>query len=549
MDLLVVESVDDEPVVKSKANQVVGVLAGNGADPRRMTRLYNAKSPNNSKGNELTVKSQRALASENANMIFPIKLRDQGLNRKTYYIYTNTEEERSNWVTKILSAKREYSSSVYALNAEPFRLCVVEDRYFGYDSAEAPKLPVFAQATPLDRAIQEYEQKVDSKSLRPCVNSKVNCSISFTFGGMQLTMIGCHNGLYVREEGKKDWTRCLDLTKITQIDVVVDYDLLLILSDKLLVYYNLDQVLSVGISQVPGTIRKTGRETSLTGYAISRSRDVSFFSFGYMHTGPSEKRHLLFYKTKDPDQPLKKTSIIEVMEPIKERGLQNKRSHVISKSISQASTEYFNSIDTVNISSESTGITLFSSTFCVHTSKGFELMLLNYKNPKLIPDFSSISTAIQRSAALKNIGFHGTTPAATTEAIKRKLDNAKPIGSFMISDNQILLCYDSFAIFCDKFACMSSPLVVNFLCKIKRAVVVYPYLVTVTDDLVEVRKLDGECRLKQVITGKDINLINDRDRQITLSMAHPKVYGKQLVVELINNEFVVEDDNSSLAGL
>lgn len=553
LDLLVVEEVNGEPVAKSKTNHVVGVLAtaGNNADPRRMSRLMNPTSPiSNKAGVDYFAKAPRATASENANMIFPIKLRDLGLNRKTYYIYTNTEEERKTWVDKILTAKREYSSSVYALNAEPFRLQVVEDSYFGYDSS-APKLPVFSQATALDRAIQEYEQQSGTPEKKVVLQSKVNATASFTFGGKQFTIVGLNNGLYVRDESRRVWERCLELSKISQLEVLTDYNVLLVLSDRTLVYYNLDQILSIAVTQAPGGVRRTGRDSNIAGFALSRPKEVSYFSTGYMVTGPSEKRQLLFYKCKDMEQPLKKTSILEVMEPIKERGSQNRRSQFVSKSVLQTSTEYFSHFDSVVIPGETYGITLFSSTFCVHSTKGFELMLLSYKSPKLIPDFSSIGTILQRSAALNSAAptSGNGSPGVATENLKRRLETSKPIGTFLISDNQILLCYDTFAIFCDKFACMSSPLVVNFLCKIKNAAVIYPYLITFSEELVEVRKLDRECRLKQVITGKDITLSDGKDGQVTIALAHPKYPGRQLIVELVNNEFVVEDDNSSLAGL
>lgn len=547
------ESVDGMPVAKSKTNQVVGVLAGNNIESRRMSRLNTPTSPTHAKnGGDYFSKNSRTQASENANMIFPIKLRDLGLNRKTYYIYTNTEEERSIWVEKIISAKREYSSAVYALNAEPFRLRVVEDHYFGYDASETPKLPLFSQATALDRAIQEYEQKAGpSINKKVVLNSKVNCTASFTFGGKQLTIVGLNNGLYARDESKLVWVRCLDLPKITQIDVIPDYDLLLVLSDRTLIYYNLDQVISIAVTQAPGSIRRTGRDSMIAGFALSRPKEVGYFATGYLATGLSEKRHLLFYKTKELEQPLKKTSVLEVLEPIKERGSQNRRSKFVSRSVTHTSTEYFSHVDSVVIPNETTGITLFSSTFCVHTSKGFELMLLSYKSPKLIPDTSSIGTVLQRSAALNNIAASSgsSNPGAAAESLKRRLESCRPIGAFLISDNQILLVYDTFALFCDKFACLSSPLVVNFLCKIKSAAVIYPYLITVSEELVEVRKLDRECRLKQVITGKDVAMSDSKDGQVMISLAHPKHAGKQLIVELVNNEFVVEDDNSSLAGL
>lgn len=493
-------------------------------------------------------KSKIPRYAENTVLIYPIKLCDLGLNGQSYEIFTETEEERSKWLEKILKTKKDYSSSVYALNAEPFRLRVVESTYFGY-SANL-KLPVYSEGTALDRAIENYEKNLPrfSKQLATTF-ARVNCTVTFLLDERQLTIVGADDGLYVQlGEKRRQWIRCLDLSNIKQIDVLVEFDLLIVLSKGTLIYYNLDQVILPAVNQIPGNMK--GQTRSLvSGYSLSRPNEVLYFATGYHTTGPNEKRHLLFY-CRSPDL-LRKNHIIEVLEPIKEQGLQVQRSKLKTTSISQSSTEYFNHLDTIDIQNETTtGITLFSSTFCVHTSKGFELMLLSYQNRKVIPDNSSISVMFQRSAALmKSRNISGITPGIATEALKRRLEAPTPIKTFMISDNQILLCYERFAIFCDKFANMASPLVINFLCKIKQAIVVYPNLITFSPELVEVRRLDKECLLKQVITGKDIRLVDDRDNQIMMAMAHPKQPDRQLILEFVNNEFDYDDDNSSLAGL
>jgi hypothetical protein len=493
-------------------------------------------------------KSKIPRSSENTVLIYPIKISDLGLNGQSYEIFTETEEERVKWIEKILKTKKDYSASVYALNAEPFRLRVVEGFYFGYSTNL--KLPMFSEGTALDRAIENYEKTLTRLPRQlSATHARVNCAVSFLLDERQLTIIGADDGIYVRlEEKSRQWIRCLDLSNIRQIDVLVEFDLLIVLSKGTLIYYNLDQVILPAVNQIPGQIK--GQTRSLvSGYSLSRPNEVLYFTTGYHTTGPNEKRHILFYG-RSPDL-LRKNHLIEVLEPIKEQGLQVQRSMLKTTSISQSSTEYFNHIDTIDFQNETTtGITLFSSTFCVHTSKGFELMLLSYQNRKLIPDTSSISIMFQRSATLMNSrNVAGMTPGVATEALKRRLDSPTPIKTFMISDNQILLCYERFAIFCDRFANMASPLVVNFLCKIKNAVVVYPNLVTFSPELVEVRRLDKECLLKQVITGKDIRLVEDWDKQIMMAMAHPKHPDRQLILELVNNEFDYDDDNSSLAGL
>lgn len=67
------------------------------------------------------------------------------------------------------------------------------------------------------------------------------------------------------------WVRCLDLTKVTQLEILTEYNVLLVLTDKTLVWYHLDQVLAIVQNQ-----NRKSRDLALTGYAISRSREVSF---------------------------------------------------------------------------------------------------------------------------------------------------------------------------------------------------------------------------------------------------------------------------------
>lgn len=789
MELLVIEQADGEPVAKSNTKMITGVLSGNTAEAgRRLSKIYNAASSPSSEssangGNTFRTNSNISLNgtgangktspnspvvtvlnsnNENENIIFPIKIRDLGQNKKTYVIYTQTEDERKNWVNKILAAKREYSSAVYAYNAEPFKLRVIETGFFNYESlSESPKIPLFTEANPMDRALRDYET-VNSSSKntslmlntkagnsgstlnktgfannnttnnapvdqKKCAQSRINCVVTCNHGGKLFFVVGTDNGIYAcdmtikkaskqqqeRKKGRKPvnarnerngtsnhpvedelnqvdsaawassgWIKCLNIVKVTQMEVLTDYNLLIVLTDKTLVYYHLDQFLSI----VMNAYHKP-RDNHMAGYAISsRNRDVTYFATGYMTSGMNEKRELLFYKCKDPKDTLKKSSLIEILEPVKERGTQKKRSHfvvagagransnnsnysatstntmdsVISidrSETSHSSTEYFKSYDQVYIPQDSYGITLLSSTFFVHCAKGFQLLSLNFikYQPKLVPEPSSIPLVMHRGfITSSNYPYHSSpssyihqsnsasspigsslpigkneikssstsaiTSSSTADAFKRKLESSKPIASFMINDNTILLVYDQLAIFVDKYGQLSSPLHANLLCKINSAIVSYPYLITFSDELIEIRRIDfptgttttpnfssmgsstingkvgsggklangtyqptsplnispkkpiGEAsplssaaksrarsdsphhtcfQLKQVITGKDIRLVDgQRDyRQIIVAMAHPKIRGQQIMVELIGNEFVVDDDNSSLLGL
>ncbi|VVT45824.1 uncharacterized protein SAPINGB_P000909 [Magnusiomyces paraingens] len=724
LELLVIEQADGEPVIKSNTKMLTGVLSGGSHDSKKQSK--NSSSGNGSSGNgngsnngtgTPAGSGSSGAVYDNENIIYPIKVRDLGAtgnhaSKAVYYLYTQTDEERRAWVSKMLLAKRDYSSAAFAQNSEPFRVRVVEDRFFSYDNGEAPKLAVYAESTALDRGICEYEAANGSTRVGTLTTatSRINCSVTCSLGGKYFMVVGLENGIYACDMSMKkitpadipkrsqsssphkggktlatvpetevtsgvqneetatwvapQWVKVLDLQKTTQLEILTDYNVLIVLSERTLAYYPLDQILAIVMNN-----NRKPRDSNLTGYAISRAKEVTFFATGYMSSGgpgmtADSKRQLVFYNVKkrgpkDPREAIKKNGgsmTVEVVEPVKERGSQKKRSHfIVNKSndntrsdnfdetgaairsgtipnragISNASTEYFREYDSVTVNGEIFGITLFGSTFFAHTGRGFEILALSYKIPRLVPDAASISHALNRSAAVTNKpsghhhhhhhhhhgsgngGFLSPSPQTLSDAVRRKIDGSKPVGAFMINDNCILLVYEQIGIFVDKFGEMSSPIVINLLARAKSALVSYPYLLLFSDEMIEVRKMDvgsaaahgaaasrkirnaaiaavdpkakrnskieieieiepqesqftranlqgsdySSCELKQVITGKHIRLVVDgskrskQGQEIMISMAHPKYSNQQLLVELVPNEFVVEDDNSSLLGL
>ena len=77
--------------------------------------------------------------------------------------------------------------------------------------------------------------------------------------------------------------------KVTQIAVLEEFSLFLLISDKSLIAYHLDHVCPVG--GVPPTSNDSARHAP---QKLSGSRDVGFFN-----TGRMKDRTLVFYKKKD----------------------------------------------------------------------------------------------------------------------------------------------------------------------------------------------------------------------------------------------------------
>lgn len=446
---------------------------------------------------------------------YPFRIRHLGQNI-TYTLYCASSIDRDRWHTAMVDAKRQYSSKVYSKNAEPFRLQVLSYSEFGY---EVPvRLAIPNNASTLQRAIEKSGQsskpnlKVQSSSSSMTTRSRVLCATSFMFDSREFVFVGTDYGVFVSElvpqSQKKGafnkYTKCVDLHKVTQIGVIETLNLVIILCHRGLIYYHLDVLLNKSMSKDSPTPM---------GYKLSSS--ASFFTIGNM-----KNRTLVFYKSREG-----LNSVFKVLEPIRQKGSQKKRSRMSLSRFSShiGSTEYFRDAERFYVPSECWGISVFKNYFSVHCVKGFEAMSLDFKVPRTLPIVSAGATDV-----------------------KKRLEALRPLGMFQISESKFVLCYDEMLVYTDHFGNLSSkplPLMV----KAKAVALQHPYLIIVEDEMAEIRHIDGT--LKQVIPGQDMRLIDDHEGQIKLCMANPNVYGRQLIVELHTNELIVDDDDSSLAGL
>ncbi|RDW49240.1 CNH domain-domain-containing protein [Yarrowia lipolytica] len=446
---------------------------------------------------------------------YPFRIRHLGQNI-TYTLFCPSSLDRDRWHTAMVEAKRQYSSKVYAKNAEPFRLTVLSYLDFGY---EIPvRLAVPNNASTLQRAIEKAGMagkphlKTQPSSTSMTTRSKVNCATSFMFDSREFVFVGTDYGVFVSElspetrhkGGNNKYKRCVDLHKVTQIGVIETLNLVIILCHRGLIYYHLDQLLNRSMTKDAATPM---------GYKLSSS--ASFFTIGNM-----KNRTLVFYKSREG-----LNSVFKVLEPIRQKGSQKKRSRMSLSRFSShiGSTEYFRDAERFYVPSECWGISVFKNYFSVHCTKGFEAMSLDFKVPRTLPIISSGSTDL-----------------------RKRLEGLRPLAMFQISDSKFMLCYDELLVYTDHFGNLASK-PIPIMIKAKAVALQHPYLVIVDDEMAEIRHIDGT--LKQVIPGQDMRLLDDHEGQIKLCMANPNIYGRQLIVELNTNELIVDDDDSSLTGL
>lgn len=304
------------------------------------------------------------------------------------------------------------------------------------------------------------------------------------------------------------------MTRVTQIAVLEEFSLCLIVADKALIAYHLDVI--VPVSNFPAPNDSTRRAPQ----KLSGNRDVSFFA-----TARMKDRTLVFYKKREGLH-----STFKVLEPVFQKSSE-KKSRLFGKRFG-GTTEFFREFDEFYIPTECFTVNLFHSYIAISTLKGFELMTLDKKVAMSIPDTKNPAIA----------------------SIAARLQGQKPLGMFRLSEAEFLLCYEECGVYVDKHGDVSRSVIMEFVGKAKSAALYGAYLVLFDGDFVEVRNAENG-RLRQVVSGRDIRCLDygvnplgagapreagykgvEERRSIKLAMAHPEVVGNQIVLEMLLNE-------------
>jgi len=186
----------------------------------------------------------------------------------------------------------------------------------------------------------------------------------------------------------------------------------------------------------------------------------------------------------------------------------------------KGTTEFFMDYGDFYIPTDCYGINLFHSSLAIQTSKGFEVMTLDKKQPWSVPELR----------------------VPHVSDIATRLQGQKPLGMFRLSEIEFLLCYEECGVYVNKHGHVSRGVIMEFVGKAKSVAIYGPYILVFDSDFVEIRNAENG-RLRQVIAGRDCRCIDDAQsggsagtRTIKVAMAHPEVEGRQLVVELLLNE-------------
>lgn len=321
----------------------------------------------------------------------------------------------------------------------------------------------------------------------------------------------------------------VQINKVTQMTVLEEFSICLILADKSLISYPLDLVAPV--STYPAPMHENPR------HAPQRlAKDVSFFA-----TARMKERTLLFYKRKEGMH-----NTFKVLEPVFQKASEKKSRFfgVRKGAAAVGATETFRDFDEFYLPVECFSLNLFQSYVAVSTAKGIELLTLDRKQPMSVPCDLAMP-------AIANIAA--------------RLRDQRPLGMFRLNDQEFLLAYEDCAVYTDKHGEVSRTLIMEYSGRQKKAraaTMFGQYLLLFNEDYVEVRNAENG-RLRQIIAGIDVRCLDfgfrgptggdnasataqltgpllaqgqNANDTVKICMAHPELSGMQIVLELLLND-------------
>lgn len=536
MPLLFLESNNDEAMIKQKGiTAPLGRTAPAGAAGHQLSKVSSNGSgrpglEHTSTGSSTTTATQTQSNDPESKILYPFKVKHLG--HEVYTLYASSLRDRTDWCNKIIEAKTMHAKALFSQNAEPFRLRVLADASFHYEagSPHAKSVSVAVKGTPLDRAIQNLESVLGSaKSVPPVCRAQVNCAAGFSAFGKTLIAIGTDYGVFISDPSNpRGWTRSVQATRVTQLAVLEDFNVCLIIADKSLISYPLDVVAPVS-EFAPPLSDNTRRAPQRL------AKDVTYFA-----TARMKDRTLVFYKRKEGLH-----TSFKVVEPLYHKATE-KRSRIFGGRKSAAgSTDTFRDFDEFFFPAECYSLSIFQTYIAVATAKGIEMLTLDRKQPMSIPDL--------KAQAISNIAS--------------RIRDQKPLGMFRLNENEFILTYEDCAVYVDKHGDVSRTLIMEYTGKQKKArgATMYgQYLLLFNEDYVEVRNADNG-RLRQIIAGRDVRVIDSGIRgptgenaamaqqlhghngqmatagdtskgTVKIAMAHPELQGRQIVFEMLLND-------------
>ncbi|KAF8316681.1 CNH-domain-containing protein [Clavulina sp. PMI_390] len=374
--------------------------------------------------------------------VFPYRLRHSGLEGAERLLFTGSEEERSQWKAKLEESINIRSEEL--AETKVFEVTKISQNTF----------------------VSSYPFSIDGSqtSAHSFTTNKITCTVPIRAAdGHDLLIVGCDTGVWIGPKNNSySLQRVLILERVTQCAVLKDLGLLLVLADKTLCAYKLEELLAIGpVSPTP----------VIESQQLSTGHEVEFFAVGSIGD-----RTFLTYMRKDRKK--KSDSFFCVLEPVSD-------AIVTAKLSDEEGAEWFKVSKQFFLPSPAHDLIFLKSKIAVLCANGVEVM-----------DFWDVTIP------LISVPSHA--------GLAKRLKSRHALGMFRSSENEFLLCYDEFGLYVDSHGDPTSRQagVIEWEGTAGSIAFHSPYIVVFSSRFIEVRDVvDG--RLVQVIQGTEIQSTYD----------------------------------------
>ncbi len=462
---------------------------------------------------------------------FPFKIRHLGRDPKSYTFDTKGNEDRNRWTSQLMIAKKRFSQLLNRYSFEPFKLQVISDYSFKYSPSDIyQKTQLSSNCGPLNTAIETIDHYYLPDIPKHYINSaNITCSAAFTVyeTNHTYTLFGFQNGIFMnRSDNIREWRKIMDAPNVWKIEIVPAQpgtNVAIILYKKTLVWINLEPLVEAFSTNVPVPLSNLHLLSKQEVYSFGTS------SSSKKATSTIENSEIIFMKKKSLTLS-SSAQFREIIPTVDRKG----DLHYIKNSKNDFSHEC-----------DCYGISVLKSSIALYTSKGFEIVDRKTKQLQNMPNLNdNIIKELKKKTNSNKFDIDYLSENLITSATSSI--SVKPIALCRLSKHEFLLCYDEFAIFCNQFMIFSRPIIIKYLCKANSIGYIPGFLIIAGQDILEVRRIveshhDDQMLgingvLKQIITGKGMKIIENKDGVIKILCAHPRAQDRQLVAQLVSND-------------
>ncbi|KAK9449530.1 CNH domain-containing protein [Limtongia smithiae] len=481
-------------------------------------------------GRELKDRSSTlAVDADSDNKLYPFRIEHLGRKCKTYVIYAQSPSERMEWCSKIGTVND--SVALAANNTAPLKLEVVSDTAFS--NAET-RLPVDATGYAVERALRaaESDAKLPARSQGPLLTkASVNSITTFYLDEMFIqdssggkrkpwVLAGCDNGVFISNGQPRSWCMLLHLKKVTQIQVLPEFGLAILLSEGRLVAYNIQHALALrpfemlrydgsasAEKRLPLWLNRMAEVDALMirPMKITSSHQVAKFSVGVM------AGRTVIITLPDYDGGAREICIYEpiagrqfTFNPVeldqlrdnnmaRHNRLENLRREICGQYF-LSRMEIVRRTDSWETKHRCIDVTVMKTRVMLHTSRGFYAQTPMISQPLRIP-------ILEGEANMSEVQKLMSPPNGSPN------DQPQALGFFSISESEFLVCYSTFCLMCNRHGELSRSLIIKFIGWAQAVAVIGQFVIGFDNNFVEVWNISRGERA-QVIRGRGIRLLS-----------------------------------------